>query len=78
MRKLKTPEGELFEEFMTASIHRFSDGEIGKNSLHENEGGEYTGRFWFEFTNGKTTSIFTEKTAPKWLLAYYKQITTAN
>lgn len=76
-RKLKTPCGYLMEEFVTASAHPFScEGTIAKNSIHETESGEYTGRFWFEYSDGTVTRTYTKKTAPKWLLAYYEQATT--
>lgn len=73
MRKLKRPDGQLFEEFIAASIHVFENGD---RSLTENDtdGGDYTGRFWFEFTDGKRTPMYTEKTAPKWLAALRGEI----
>lgn len=69
-RKLKRPDGELNEEFHTATTHLFENGELTMNES-DADGGSYTGRFWFEFKNGKVTRLYTTDNAPKWLLALY-------
>jgi hypothetical protein len=70
-RKLKRPDGWLQEEFVCSTGHLFEDGEL---VLHDNDAnGEYTGKFWFAYTDGRLTRMYTENTAPQWLLAYYEE-----
>ena len=74
MRKLKRPDGVLFEEHKTYTAHVFEDGNLSFRDNDPSEG-EYTGRFCFVF-DGKTSPWYTRKTAPKWLLALYEEATT--
>ena len=73
-RKLKRPSGRLYEEFHTATVHYFQDGQLDASDS-DADGGTYTGRFWFEFSCGKATNPYTTGTAPKWLLALYYEAT---
>jgi len=76
-RKLKRPDGELHEEFVATSAHFFDDG--GRLTGHNQDtmDGDYTGRFLFRFYDGTQTRWYTRKTAPKWLLAYFREATGA-
>jgi len=75
--KIVNIDGELVEEFITATLHFFKDGKK-KRSISDLDGGEYTGRFWFIFLDGRQTKKFTAKSAPKWLLALYENIGRSN
>ena len=72
---MKTPNGTLIEEYITQSISYFECGELQFRN-HDPSDGEYTGRFQFQFDSGKYTKWYTERSAPKWLLEYYKIHTT--
>ena len=75
-RKLKRPDGKLCEEFHTATVHYFQNGELDASDS-DADGGSYTGRFWFEFKkSGRITKLYTTDTAPKWLLALYHEVAT--
>jgi len=71
-RKLKQPTGAIYEEFITASSYHFENGELS-GYIHTTDDGTYTGRFWFRYPDGKCTKMYTEKTAPKWLLVFYNK-----
>ena len=72
--KLKRPDGELIEEFVTSTSHVFESGEHrGSVSDHE---GDYTGAFWFVHADGRMTRRYTRRTAPKWLLVLYGEVTS--
>ena len=65
--------GWLLEEFVTVGAHLVVDGNY-KTSVNDTEVGEYTGRFRFEYLDGKQTKWYTRKTAPRWLLSLYESI----
>lgn len=81
-RKLKRPDGWLCEEYIAAGGHLIEGGEWAKYSDdspitdHSASEGEYTGRFWFQYLDGCCTRRYTQKTAPKWLLALYLEATS--
>lgn len=70
-RKLKQPDGWLLEEYITVGAHLINGGQLIVGD-HDSDCGHYTGRFAFEYADGRTTRFYTKKSAPKWLLAYYK------
>ena len=66
MRKLKRPDGELIEEYLCVTSHLFEEGVLlGSDS--DSSQGEYTGRFFFKFSDGHCSRNYTRKTAPRWL-----------
>ena len=71
---MKRPDGAIYEEFKTASTHYFENGAL-VGHLHVADDGDYTGRFWFRYSGGKCTRIYTRKTAPGWLLALLDEAT---
>lgn len=73
--RLKRPDGQLYEEFHTSTIHSFESGKLTMSDSDASDG-SYTGRFWFEFKGGKETPLYTKENAPKWLLALYHEATT--
>lgn len=74
-RKLKRPDGAICEEFIAFSSHHFSNGKL-THRVQDTADGEYTGRFFFRHKDGRCTRRYTEKTAPKWLLALYREAIT--
>jgi len=73
-RKLKRPNGDLCEEFLTLGSHTFVDSILVDHVTDAD--GEYTGVFWFEYPDGRCTRRYTTKTAPAWLLAMYREATS--
>jgi len=72
-RKLKRPDGMILEEFVASSAHIFENGKLTCHD-HSLENGEYTGRFAFLYKDTqRTTRWYTRKSAPKWLLAMYRE-----
>jgi hypothetical protein len=69
-RKLKRPNGIIWEEFKAYTSHHFNNKKLVYH-ISTSEDGDYTGRFYFQFDNGKLTPYYTKKTAPKWLLTLY-------
>ena len=69
---MKTPDGYLVEEYTTEAAHYFVDGELLDHVL---DGEELTGRFRFDFADGRSTRWYTEKSAPKWLQSYFDIVT---
>jgi len=76
MRKLKRPDGELHEEYVVIGCHFFERGILTGHD-HDWTLGDYTGRFMFQHKNGDSTRWHTEHTAPKWLLAMYREAVAA-
>jgi len=77
--RLKHPPGIFFEEYITSSAYVFEfDPKAGRVQEaypdHDSSDGEYTGRFWFQHQRGEQTRMYTEKTAPKWLLVYREEV----
>jgi len=65
MPKITKPTGKLIEEYVCVSHHFVVDGVIID---HINDiDGEYTGRFYWVYPDGRYTKMYTRKTAPKWL-----------
>lgn len=75
-RKLKRPDGTLFEEFVTAATYDFKNGKLSRLAEETGEG-EFSGRFYFEYSNECTSPWYTVQTAPKWLLALYHEARNA-
>ena len=72
MRKLKTPSGELYEQYIASSCHFVEDGEVvGHNQ--DSTDGYYTGVFWFTYPDGHETRHYSEATAPAWMLELYEK-----
>lgn len=75
MEKTMNKTGWLMEEFIAAGAHHFDENGKVDQRVHDTNDGHYTGYFWFEYDNGKCTKKYSEKTAPKWLLKLYEEVT---
>ena len=73
-RKLKRPDGAIYEEFIAWGSHEFADGEH-VDSLIDTMDGNYSGRFFYQHLDGTQTRWYTTSNAPKWLLAMYVEAT---
>lgn len=71
MMNVKT--GYLIEEYVTGTRHLIVDGNRTISESNPDDG-YYTGVFWWEYPDGKTSRRYTRKTAPKWLLKIYETI----
>lgn len=76
-RKLRRPDGAVIEEYVTSSCHVFEDGRLIYRDHNPAEGGAYTGRFCFRHADGRLTRWYTEPSAPRWLLALWREATGA-
>ena len=76
-RSLKRPDGMLIEEFIASTAHCFESGQLTDRD-NSPEYGDYSGRFFFQYADGKTTRWYTEKSAPQWLLALYREAIEAS
>ncbi len=67
-----THDGMVVEEFVTSTTHLYD--KRNGSWMHDSDPsfGDYTGVFWFQYRDGKCTRRYTEKTAPKWLLALFR------
>lgn len=85
--RLRRPDGELIEEFAliahwfagltTPITHLFEGGELVQRG--DRREGVYTKRFCYKHAaDGRRTRWYTERSAPKWLLALYQEVTTDN
>lgn len=71
MPRCKHTTGTLREEYLTASVFSFLNGEVfGVN--HDSSEGEYTGRISFECDGCERTFRSTLRSAPKWMLDRYR------
>ena len=70
MRKLKRPDGIVVERGGAYTAHFFED---GKCIDHDSDFRGYDGKICFEYPNhGRTTRWYTERAAPRWLLAMWR------
>lgn len=71
-RKLKRPDGAVYEEFIAFGSHDFLDGKY-VGCVHDLLDGHYSGRFFYQYPDGKQTPWYTSGSAPAWLLAMYRE-----